>query len=62
MLDRLMWVQAQQSKLIEKFFVTSQIKGDFSTKTYIHYYIRNIDPNKSADEWHNYLRSVLKEL
>jgi hypothetical protein len=60
-LDKLLWELAANSQMIAKFFRRSRIEGDYSTKTFISYYLRNIDVNKSsASDWHNYLREALK--
>ncbi|MDR0747719.1 MAG: hypothetical protein LBE89_07490 [Helicobacteraceae bacterium] len=59
--DKLMWDFAASSPLIQKFFTQSRIEGDYSTKTMIRYYLRNIDIGKSnTSEWHKYLLDVLK--
>lgn len=59
--DKLMWDFAASSPLIQKFFRQSRIEGDYSTKTMIRYYLRNIDISKSStSEWHKYLQDVLK--
>ncbi|MDR2906001.1 MAG: hypothetical protein LBU73_08620 [Helicobacteraceae bacterium] len=62
-LDRLLWYLAAHSQLINKFFAQARIEGDYSTKTFIKYYLRNIDMKKSsASDWHQYLKEVLKEM
>jgi hypothetical protein len=59
--DKLLWSLASESQLIEKFFRQARIEGDYSTTTYIKYYLRNIDITKSnSSDWHNYLRDALK--
>ncbi len=61
--DKLLWEKAAQSASVRKFFHQARIEGDFSTRTFIQYYMRNIDINKSGtSDWHNYLREVLKVL
>jgi hypothetical protein len=60
-LDKLLWELAADSQTIAKFFRQARIEGDYSTKTFISYYLRNIDINKSStSDWHNYLREALK--
>lgn len=59
--DKLLWDRASKSAGIRKFFQQARIEGDFSTRTFIEYYLRNIDINKSStSDWHNYLHEVLK--
>jgi len=59
--DKLLWVNAQKSKDIVQFFKTSNIEGEFSTKTFIQYFLRNIDEAKSnKSEWISYLKQMLK--
>ena len=61
--DKLLWQRASQSASIRKFFQQARIEGEFSTKTFIQYYLRNIDVEKSStSDWHNYLHEVLKVL
>ena len=61
--DKVLWEIAASSQLIRKFFMQARIEGDYSTKTYIQYYLRNIDIGKSnTSEWHIYLQEVLKVL
>jgi hypothetical protein len=61
--DKLLWENAANSQLIQKSFRQAQIEGDYSTKTFIRYYLRNIDINKSnTSDWHIYLQEVLKVL
>lgn len=62
-LDKLLWIRASQSNAIKFFLATAQIKGDYDTKTFIKYYLKNINAENSADkEWHMYLTQVLKIL
>ena len=59
--EKLLWFNAQNSELIVKFFTTSHIEGDFSTKTFIEYFLKNIDEAKSNNsEWLSYLKQMLK--
>jgi len=59
--DKLLWYKAEQSTPIRKFFDTAQIKGGMNTRTFIEYYTRNIDAEKSRNsDWHRYLKEILK--
>lgn len=61
--DKLLWAQAEKSSGVRKFFDNAGIKGSYSTKTYLSYYLKNIDVEKSkTSEWHQYLQSLLKVL
>lgn len=61
--DKLLWDKASKSAGIRKFFQQARIEGDFSTRTFIQYYLRNIDINKSStSDWHNYLHEALRIL
>jgi hypothetical protein len=59
--DKLLWDLAADSQLIAKFFRQARIEGGYCTKTFISYYLRNIDVNKTgASDWHIYLHEALK--
>jgi len=59
--EKLLWFKAQNSELIVKFFTTSHIEGDFSTKTFVEYFLKHIDESKSNNsEWLSYLKHMLK--
>ncbi|WP_457561376.1 hypothetical protein [Caminibacter sp.] len=59
--DRLLWECAKKSDEIQKFFIRSHIQGDFSTKTFIDYFIKNIDVSIANDgDWIMYLRKISK--
>jgi hypothetical protein len=59
--DKLLWYNAEKSPLVRKFFETSRINGDYSTKTFIKYFLKNIDINKSHNsDWIMYLKKMLK--
>lgn len=61
--DKLLWFEAQKSLIIQQFFDEADINGDYSTKTFISYYLKNIDVSKANDsEWINYLQSIVKSL
>jgi hypothetical protein len=62
-LDKSLWYYSAESKPIQNFFEVSDIKGDFSLKTYLGYYLKNVDMEKSKNnEWHQYLHDVMEEL
>jgi len=59
--DKLLWYNASKSNLIVEFFNKSNIDGDFSTKTFIKYFLKNIDMSKSHNsDWLIYLQKILK--
>ncbi|AZV45862.1 hypothetical protein C3L23_00815 [Nautilia sp. PV-1] len=59
--EKLLWLQASESDLIKKFFEESNIDGEFSTKTFINYYLKHIDTSKSSNgDWYSYLNELLK--
>jgi len=59
-LDKLLWYKAERSNEIRRFFKDSGIRGNYDTKTFIEYYVRNIDLKKTFDKgWHTYLREIL---
>lgn len=59
-LDKLIWYKAERSNEIRRFFKDAGIKGNYDTKTFIEYYLRNIDLKKTFDRgWHTYLREIL---
>jgi len=60
-LDKLLWDKAKKSFDIKKFFSQANIDGDFSTKTFIKYFLKNIDTTKSKNkEWLDYLKRILR--
>ncbi len=62
-LDRVLWDRASSSLKIRKFMRDSNIVGDYDTKTFIQYYLKNINASESATpEWHNYLALAVKLL
>jgi hypothetical protein len=61
--DNLFWYQASRSPIVRAFFDRAKIEGEFSTKTYLQYYLKSIDIDKTGKgDWHRYLHSVLKVL
>lgn len=62
-LDRYLWYRASKSKTIQRFFKSSHIEGNYDTKTFVKYYLKNINVTKLRDnEWHNYLIKLLDTL
>jgi hypothetical protein len=62
-LDKYLWYRASKSKTIQRFFINSHIDGNYDTKTFVKYYLKNINVNKLRDnEWHNYLVKLLETL
>ena len=61
--EHIMWNYAEQTIGVRKFFEKAGIKGDYSTKTYLEYYLKNIDIKKTGNEsWHKYLQNILEIL
>jgi len=59
--EKLLWFNASKSPAVIKFFDDSNIEGDFSTKTFIKYFLKNIDISKSSNsEWLSYLQKMLR--
>jgi len=59
--DKLLWYNASQSDAVVNFFIKSDIEGDFSTKTFIKYHLKNIDVSKTYNsEWLMYLKKILR--
>ncbi len=48
--DIILWEKAKRSRAVKRFFTESQIDGDFSSKTYLKYYLKALDKEKSSDE------------
>ncbi len=48
--DATMWKYAANSKIINEFFQSSNIKGDFSILTYLRYFLKTLDPKKITDK------------
>ena len=58
--EHIMWHYAQKANGVRNFFEKAGIKGGYSTKTYLEYYLKNIDIEKASNEnWHRYLQSIL---
>ena len=50
LLDDLLWAQARSSRTIKINFQEAGIKGDYSTKTYLKYYLDGYSDDKITDE------------
>jgi hypothetical protein len=62
-LDKLLWSKAQNSPTIKVFLATARIEGDYDTRTFLKYYLKNINAESAADkDWHMYLVKVMKIL
>lgn len=63
LLEKVLSHEASQSKVVEEFFIKANITGEFSIKLFIKSYIRNINTENSQDnEWHNYLKNIIKSM
>ena len=49
-LDKAIWMNASKSKSIQDHFIASEIKGDYSTKTYLSYYLDTLDKSMLGEE------------
>ena len=49
-LDVSIWKNASKSRMIQEFFKDAGIKGGYSTKTFLHYYLGTLDKSKIKDE------------
>ena len=59
-LDKLLWFKAKDSENVIKFFKNSHIQGNYDTKTFIRYYLKNINLDHAKDgSWHSYLAEVV---
>jgi hypothetical protein len=59
-MDLLLWKKSSESEKIRTFFEEARIQGDFTIKTFLNYYMKNIDMEKTHNtEWHNYLQECL---
>lgn len=48
--DRHLWQKSSRSKAVQEYFFQSGIKGNYSTLTFLEYYLRNLDVTKISDE------------
>jgi hypothetical protein len=62
-LDKLIWYRAERNRRIVDFMASAGIEGNYDTKTFIKYYLRNINISSSMDkEWHMYLKKAMEIL
>ena len=59
--DVLLWDNAKKSKAIKHFFDTAEIEGSYSTKTFMKYYLKNLNKEK-MNEKDSELLEVYKSL
>lgn len=60
-LDEIIWKNAGKSKLIKDYFISAGIEGNYSTLTYLRYYIRTLDKKNLKTEQKDLLK-LLKYL
>jgi hypothetical protein len=48
--DTIIWKNAKNSKSIRAYFINSRIEGSFSSRTYVEYFLKNLDPNSSNEK------------
>ncbi len=48
--DIVLWEKAKLSRVIKRFFSEAQIDGEFSSKTYLKYYLSSLDKEKLSEE------------
>jgi hypothetical protein len=60
-LDRVLWKKAAESHSIRAFFKEAQITGGYSTRVYLRYYLKALDPSKMNPE-HYALQELLHYL
>lgn len=49
--DTLLWMEAKGSEIIRSFFRDSKIQGSFSSKTYLKYFLKNLDDQNLSEEY-----------
>ncbi|MCV6607425.1 MAG: hypothetical protein OIF32_04365 [Campylobacterales bacterium] len=59
--DQILWEEARESIAIRKFFANSKIEGSFSSKTYLKYFLKNIDEKTKNTEFQE-LQTLYKYL
>jgi len=59
--DTILWGNAKKSNTIQKFFETAKIEGNFSTKTFIKYYLKTLS-NDKINEKDAELEDIFNEL
>jgi len=47
--DTFLWENAKSSKEVQEYFEDAKIEGSYSTKTFMKYYLKNLDNNKMSD-------------
>ena len=45
-LDKLIWAHAEESKVIREFLSSASIEGEYSTLTFLRYYLKTLNPDK----------------
>lgn len=45
-LDKMLWEKAKKSPSIQKFFISAGINGTYSSKTFLKYFLKNLDKEK----------------
>ena len=66
--DEQLWMQAQKSKIIQSFFEEAHIEGDYSSKTFLKYYLNSLDPEKISEEQrelfklYEYLETIARDV
>jgi hypothetical protein len=62
-LDKALWYYASDSNSIIKFFHDSDIKGDYSLKTFLSYGLKNVDLDKTLNRnYYDKLKAIIKIL
>lgn len=67
LLDQKLWKEAKNSQALQKHFAKAGVKDELSTKTYLKYYLENLDSTKSNAEdktlfeLYDYLSSLHKD-
>ena len=62
-LDQALWYYAESSVPIQKFFQTARIQGNYCLRTYIDYYLKNLDEeSKGKEEEIKFLLQAMKDL
>ena len=62
-LNKVFWKKARASSYIRQFFRESDIKEELNIKTFIKYYLRNVNTKKlNEGGWNKYLKDCLEDL
>lgn len=59
--DTILWENAKNSTIIQNFFIESKIEGNYSTKTFMKYYLKNLK-NDKMNEFDAELLEIFNEL